>query len=635
MSKRILFFAAIPLSLLLMLGLLYSYFMQDIQRIKEQEKNIYTRQVLISDLNKKITALRFQLYQVPLLLDKKEELDVAVNRMFGLYREIENVLRLLVRGGHYTMRQRSYSYRAASHADASRKMLHEAAQVYAQIQALKEMTVSTRKREMVSLLRSYPELGRLVKTSDTVFLHFSEEIYRLFYASQNELARFKKEFESKNHLYSIMMLMIGVLLLLSFFVGLYLVVHALRQRLYTDTLTGLPSRESLEERVFGEDALLFLVDIDDFSDINSLFGSETGDQILQCIATQLQDFDQVDIYRVAGDVFGLYYTRGEKETQKIIEMIHALSNHLQKRNLCSVELSVTIGVARGEHCLHDAFIALDIAAAKNESYHLFYHEDEFREQIAFNRYWYNVIKKALDEDGVIPFFQPIVDRFGTVVKYEALMRLRSIDQEGSVVYLPPVYIDVAHKTKQYAILSQRMIEKVFAYISEKKEAAFSLNIAYQDINTLFSRDFLKRMILEYDVAGRLTFEILESNFEDDYELLKRFMREFRRYGVEFAIDDFGRGYSNAERVISLNPDYIKIDSELIRHMLHDKKSHKMIENIVSYAKEFHIITVAEHVDSVALFEACRKLGIDYFQGYLFAEPAMTLQQRLKWLPSDV
>jgi len=108
----------------------------------------------------------------------------------------------------------------------------------------------------------------------------------------------------------------------------------------------------------------------------------------------------------------------------------------------------------------------------------------------------------------------------------------------------------------------------------------------------------------------------------------QFMTEFRHYGVRFAIDDFGTGYSNAERVISLNPDYIKIDGELIKHMLKEKKSYKMVENITSYAKEFNIMVIAEHIDSIELFQACQRLGIDYFQGYLFSRPKMELQKQL-------
>jgi len=129
------------------------------------------------------------------------------------------------------------------------------------------------------------------------------------------------------------------------------------------------------------------------------------------------------------------------------------------------------------------------------------------------------------------------------------------------------------------------------------------------------------MVETYDVFGRITFEVLESSSIEHHGVIRAFIDLFRKKGAKFAIDDFGSGYSNAKRVVELDPDFIKIDGELIKNMLQDRKNYKMVENIVSYAQEFGIKTIAEHVSSQEIFEACLDLGIDYYQGYLFAKPA--------------
>jgi EAL domain-containing protein (putative c-di-GMP-specific phosphodiesterase class I) len=109
------------------------------------------------------------------------------------------------------------------------------------------------------------------------------------------------------------------------------------------------------------------------------------------------------------------------------------------------------------------------------------------------------------------------------------------------------------------------------------------------------------------------------------EKIEEFVRRFRAFGVCFAIDDFGSDYSNLLRTLRLAPNYLKIDGSLIQAMLRDRRSHKMVANIVEYAREFDIKTVAEFVSTPEIFEECKRLEMDYCQGYYFAEPSPQLE----------
>jgi EAL domain-containing protein (putative c-di-GMP-specific phosphodiesterase class I) len=90
--------------------------------------------------------------------------------------------------------------------------------------------------------------------------------------------------------------------------------------------------------------------------------------------------------------------------------------------------------------------------------------------------------------------------------------------------------------------------------------------------------------------------------------------------VRIAIDDFGSGYSNYTHIFEIKPDYLKIDGSLIKNIDQDNNSYELVKSITQLAKSLGIETIAEFVSTREIFEICFDLGVDYFQGYYFAEP---------------
>jgi len=105
-----------------------------------------------------------------------------------------------------------------------------------------------------------------------------------------------------------------------------------------------------------------------------------------------------------------------------------------------------------------------------------------------------------------------------------------------------------------------------------------------------------------------------------FDILKSFIEELKQYGIKFAIDDFGRGYSNFSRILKLKIDYLKIDGSLIKDLDKDNNSKLIVETIVLFAKKSNIQTVAEFVHSKVIFDMTKDMGIDYFQGFYLGEP---------------
>ena len=119
---------------------------------------------------------------------------------------------------------------------------------------------------------------------------------------------------------------------------------------------------------------------------------------------------------------------------------------------------------------------------------------------------------------------------------------------------------------------------------------------------------------------KLIFELLESEEIENYSQVEEFINTVKSYGCKVAIDDFGSGYSNFNRILNLNIDYLKIDASIIKNILNDKTSETIVKFIIDLTRDMNIKTIAEFVHSKEIFEKVKELGIDYSQGFYISEP---------------
>lgn len=149
----------------------------------------------------------------------------------------------------------------------------------------------------------------------------------------------------------------------------------------------------------------------------------------------------------------------------------------------------------------------------------------------------------------------------------------------------------------------------------------SINLSSLDIEKFDTQEKLFELLEEYkEYNSRIIFEILEDEDAKDFTLIKRFIKKVKKMGVQIAIDDFGSGYSNFERLLAFEPDILKIDGSLIKNIVDDKYSKDLVETIVSFAKKQNIQTVAEFVENEEIFNILNSIGVDYSQGYYFGKP---------------
>ncbi|MEA3498146.1 MAG: EAL domain-containing protein [Campylobacterota bacterium] len=405
----------------------------------------------------------------------------------------------------------------------------------------------------------------------------------------------------------------------------------LKKRYYIDELTGLKNRYALLRDIKNFDAnKLMLIDINKFSALNEVYGSNAGDDILKIISDKLSEIlmDGCSLYRVSADQF-VFLSYNNHKRSTCYEFIDTITDTLSGSNIfltldeekIEINLSATISIAKdidNNYLLECADTALHYAKNTNQPYVIYTKELEAKlnHQKRFNAI--KLVKKALEDDMLVPFFQPIVKKEEVV--YECLVRI--IDRNNQVIS-PYIFIEEIKNTPYYTQLTKVMIEKSFIFFSDKSNS-FSINLSFEDISNIHLIDYIKNMLDEYKLHNSLILEILESESINNFNLVKGFINDMKSLGVRIAIDDFGSGYSNFSYLLELEPDYIKIDGSIIKNIAVDDKSYTIAKTIVNFSKELGIRTIGEFICDEDILKKAEELNIDGKQGYFLGEPKATI-----------
>ncbi|MBP1680444.1 MAG: putative cyclic di-GMP phosphodiesterase [Proteobacteria bacterium] len=233
----------------------------------------------------------------------------------------------------------------------------------------------------------------------------------------------------------------------------------------------------------------------------------------------------------------------------------------------------------------------------------------------------HIIKTAIDNRKIISYFQPIVNnQTQKIEKYESLVRL--VTEDGQLL-TPFYFLETAKKGRYYSKITRIVLENSFAALYKIPEASISINLSVHDIERDEITTYIEKLLLQHESeAHRIIFELLESEDIKDFALVKKFIQNVKTKGVRIAIDDFGTGYSNFERLLSYEPDILKIDGSLIKNIHNNQINQHIVETMILFAKKQHLSTVAEFVENEAIYEIVRDMGIDYSQGYYFGRPEM-------------
>jgi len=381
--------------------------------------------------------------------------------------------------------------------------------------------------------------------------------------------------------------------------------------------------------------MIVMVQIEDFSNIESFYGHSLSQKLNDDFAKELlrymPDSIKFNKFLSLGDgQFIFLFDIENMQRVSVDMMIEDLQNYQFIMNGLNIDIdeigydiSIFMSISIGDNCIQN--VKYGIQELKRSKRSFIVANDFFikeQEKAANNLKILKMIRLAIDHDNIVSYFQAIVSNATTqIVKYESLVRL--INSEGEVIS-PYMFLDIAKQGIYYSQITSIVLENSFAAL-DKTDKSISINISVLDIEKLSTREKIYELLsLNKESSSRVVFELLEDENVKDLDEISSFILKVKEYGVKIAIDDFGVGYSNFERLFKYHPDILKIDGSLIRNIETDSYSLSVVKTIVAFAKEQNIELVAEYIENETIFNIVKGLGVEYSQGYYFSKPEAIL-----------
>jgi len=431
---------------------------------------------------------------------------------------------------------------------------------------------------------------------------------------------------------------------------------ALTRQATHDSLTGLPNRASLTDRLAASfhpgaerrvrhESVLF-IDVDDFKDVNDSLGHEGGDVLLIELAARLnacvRPYDLVA--RLGGDEFAIVVTEdaGGATAVEVAERILGVMKEPFVVGTARLRVSVSIGVAERRPEIVDAaellrradFAMYMAKGAGKGRYQLF---DTKMHDSMVSRSALKVDLAAAVVSGQLRLdYQPVADlRTGEVLGLEALVRW----QHPTLGLLPPSdFIPLAEETGAIEALGcwvlDTAVRQVAAWRATMEHCAdlwVSVNLSTYQLPNPASLAAIQRILNDPAVhAEKVVLEITETALAADGDGGIASLDTLKRLGVRLAIDDFGTGFSSLSTLANLPVDILKIDRSFVSGHDSGSPSVPMLEGILGLAQKLSLDVIAEGIEDQEQLDLLRTLGCVTGQGYLLGRPtsAATIEEML-------
>ena len=427
-----------------------------------------------------------------------------------------------------------------------------------------------------------------------------------------------------------------------------------------DQLTGLPNRhyltaflpQAIEEAKAASTMLgVVFLDLDRFKHINDTRGHETGDKLLQEVASRLRACvrDSDVVIRMGGDEFVVVFRNVKSYDEvtlgagRIIETLNrpiVIDRHsLQTTGSVGVSLYPRDGANMIELLKHSDTAMYQAKDRGRNNVQMFSHamNRKLKHRVAVEA----SLREALRLKQLDVHYQPFVNLITRkIVGLEALMRW-SHPVHGMIP--ADQFIPVAEETGLIVPMGNFVLHRTLQTMSAWRKAGIplvpvSLNVApaqlqrgelQSTISTLLKSHNLRPEMLQLEMTERAVFDSHSPAGENRQDSMAR----LRDLGIKIAIDDFGTGYSSLSYLKNWRVDALKIDRSFVRDLVTDSSDLAIVSAIIAIARHLHIEVIAEGIEAYQQVEILRRLGCSIGQGFLFARP-MPADEILKLLRND-
>jgi len=417
---------------------------------------------------------------------------------------------------------------------------------------------------------------------------------------------------------------------------------------YHDSLTGLINRTEFERRL--DEAVtsarqehqshtLFYLDLDQFKLVNDSCGHLAGDEMLRRLGKRLRQAirESDTLARLGGDEFGVLLmncsmARAESVAQALLDNLRDYFFVWEDR---SFKVGASIGLVEidGSRDSYSLLSMADMAcyAAKDRGrnrYHVYAEGDLELKQRRGEMQWIQRLQKALKNDDLLLYWQPIRSLQGGALHHEVLLRMQ--ESSGELI-MPDRFIPAAERYNLMPEVDRWVIRQAFARLRKlhpDRDSARSageilfINLSATSLSDEGLRDFVGEQLEAFDlVPASIGFEITETAAIADFDCARELIHTLRGYGCKVSLDDFGTGMSSFSYLKSLTVDFIKIDGSFVRRMRREPVDSAIVEAVNNIAHISGIRTIAEFVEDDEVMEHLRSIGVDFAQGWAVEKPS--------------
>ncbi|EYF07848.1 putative bifunctional diguanylate cyclase/phosphodiesterase [Chondromyces apiculatus] len=427
----------------------------------------------------------------------------------------------------------------------------------------------------------------------------------------------------------------------------------------SDPLTHLLDRPSIIERIdvalrevrsTGASYALCYIDLDSFRLVNATCGHEAGDDLLQWVATRVNEVVGPNdaAGRIGGDEFALLLAgRGERDAERIAKELQlALLEFRFGWAEKTFSIGASIGLVmigpqfeRAADVLGAADYACRVAKENGRGRLQVYLDDDKMASSRRSMQWVASLQRHLSEGRLRLYAQGIyrlsmTDDSPHSVEGRSVRKpgahfevlVRQVDDEGRAVS-PVGIIHAAEQSGLMHVIDRYVVRQALRMIGAMPPAALrrldtcSINLSGVSLLREGLLDFLVEQLHRAQVPpSKICFEITETAALANLGEVLWFMQEIGAMGCRFAIDDFGSGHASYGYLESLPVDYVKIDGMFIRDLADNSLHRAIVESVQRIGATLGIKTVAEQVENELISNMLRDMGIHYAQGWHFAKP---------------
>ena len=417
----------------------------------------------------------------------------------------------------------------------------------------------------------------------------------------------------------------------------------LEHRARHDTLTGLPNRAALADRI--ERAIAFAraqncpawvvaLDLDHFKHVNDSLGNAVGDKLLRQVGERISTLvgPTDTVARIGDDEFVLLIEHRADERQAaatVNGVLAAIAAPFSEGNQ-RLYLTCSAGIAGypddggdADSLVRHAQIAMYRAKEGGRNTVRFY-LPSMNERALERLSLVDAMRHAMSFNEFELHYQPQIDLpSGDVIGMESLIRWRH-PQMGML--RPDRFIALAEETGLIVPLGTWVLRAACAQAAAWQRSGLgplrvAVNLSSRQFKDAALPQLIGNILLECGLPGSsLEIELTESLMMEDVDVAIATMRELKAMGMHLSIDDFGTGYSSLSYLKRFPVDVLKIDQSFTRDIEHDSSSAAMVAAIISLSHDLGLRVIAEGVETASQLDYLRSRGCDEVQGYYFSRP---------------